>query len=130
MIGIAETVNDYLKSQLPDLPEIYTDIFPFAEGESLLSRHDPSTAVEKRFLDGSRFGAVNLSYTARAKDPKVCRDRLNSILNTLDIKELIQASEGMAFECEALTLPQFVTVDDKEQTIYTCAVRVEYTQEV
>lgn len=130
MIGIAQLVNTWLKNELGDtIPDIYNDIFPDTDGDSIACRHDPSQAAEKRFNDGSRAGTVNLSYHARSDDAKKCREFLSAILNRLDTETIIDVSDDAYVECEALTLPQFVTVDDKNNTYYTASVRVEYTQE-
>ena len=130
MIGIAQLVNEWVKKQLPaNFPTIYNDVFTDADGDSIVCRHDPSQAAEKRFNDGSRAGTVNLSYHARSDDAKRCRMFLSEILNRLDTETIIDVSDDVYVECEALTLPQFVTVDDKNNTYYTASVRVEYTQE-
>lgn len=130
MLGIAQLVNTWLKNNPGNtLPDIYNDIFPDTDTDCIVCRHDPSQAVEKRFNDGSRAGTVNLSYHARSDDAKKCRMFLSEIINRLDTQTIIDVSDDTYVECEALTLPQFVTVDDKNNTYYTASVSVEYTQE-
>ena len=130
MIGIAQLVNTWLKNELGGtIPDIYNDIFPDTDGDCVVCRHDPSQAAERRFNDGSRAGTVNFSYHARSEDAKKCRKFLSAIIDTLDTQTIIDVADDAYVECEALTLPQFVTVDDKNNTYYTASVSVEYTQE-
>lgn len=130
MQNIAKLVNEYLLA-LPKFPVtvIYNDLFPEAQKDSLLCRHDPSTAAEKRYADGSRRGIQNFSYIARCKDAKNCRSWLQTVIDSLDQKEIV-VSEAVTIECEAVTLPQFISSsEDQKQTIYTASVKVEFYED-
>lgn len=129
MQNTAYEVNTWLSSQLPDLPAVYNDVFPTPEGDAIVCRHDPSQAVERRFCDRSRYVKEQFSYHARSKNAANCRKYLDDIIEKLDTQELIRVSDSVSVQCEAVTLPQFVQTDDKNNTVYTAVIQVEYTEQ-
>lgn len=129
MLNSSQLLNDYLAEQIEDLPTVYNDLFPEANGDSVICRYDPSQAVEKRFCDGSRNVKQQFSYYARSTDATKARKYLDEIINVLDTKDLIRVSDNFLVQCEAITLPQFISVDDNNNTIYTATVEIEYVED-
>lgn len=128
MIHITKVLNDYiLQNILNDsgIEEIFNDVFPIPEGECLISRHDPSNAKVKEYIDGSTTGVYQIAYYMRSKNPLVCRTVLNAILNGINGKSISNENSVIDLDCQ--TLPNFISVDDKNQTIYTIEVNASFT---
>lgn len=126
MLNIANTVNTWLKEQIEGLPPVYNDMFPAETGDMIVSRHDPSQSAAREFADGTRLVEAAFSYYARCSNAANARKWLETILNLLDNEQLVRASDGVSFQAEGVSLPQFVEVDDKGQTIYVMAVVISY----
>lgn len=126
MLNIANCVNTWLTSQITGLPTIYNDIFPVETGDLIISRHDPSQSASREFGDGTRMVDAALAYYARCSKAEDARKWLEEILNKLDNQQLIRAADNVSFQAEGVSLPQFVEVDDKGQSIYMMAVIISY----
>ena len=124
MMNIAEILNNHLLESLEDVDVIYNDVFPTDEDECVISRYSPSQATEKRYIDGSAVGNVPLSYFMRSSDAEKCRKVLGEIINLTDGLEMI--SDGIEVRFEAVTLPNFVSIDDKNNAVYTCDIVARY----
>ena len=123
MTNITKAINGYIGDVL-DTGVIYNDEFPTPESEGVISRHDPSTAKSKTYIDGSEEGTLNIAYWARYKNAAKARETLNDIINAID-NEKIETDEETIYT-EAQTLPQFVSTDDKGYTLYTASITAEY----
>jgi len=126
VLNIADCVNTWLAKQDKTLPAIYNDVFPVEAGDLIISRHDPSQSSARDFGDGTRMVEAHFSYYARAANAANARMWLEAILNLLDNAQLVRMSDGVTFQGEGGSLPQFVQVDDKGQTIYVMAVMITY----
>lgn len=126
MLNITETVNNYLKTQISGLPAIYNDLFPVETGDMLMSRHDPSQSAAREFGDGTRYVEAQFSYYARCAKAGDAREWLDKIAKELENEQLVRQADGVSFQSEVITLPQFVETDDKGQTIYVMAVIINY----
>jgi len=122
-------VSDYLKAAdgCP-VKQIYTDVWPDETSPGVICRYDPSSAKDRQYNDGSRRCVQNLAYYARSPGGTWCRDVLQWIIDTIDTEHVVRDSDGAEIDCEAVTLPQFVSMDDKKNTVYTIAVQCEYTE--
>lgn len=131
MQHIAKTINAWLNDNLTDLPKIENDVFSVINAkDAVFCRYEPSSAVEKRYLDGSRSGVQILSYYYRSSSATKARANLEKIINALDTKDFIPIGENTSIYCEAVATPQFVELDEKNSTIYMATVKVEYYQDV
>ncbi len=131
MKNVVVLICDYIQKELPNLPTIYQDVFPDVTGLGVICRYDPSPAVDERFVDGSRHVIASFSFYARVGeglDPAIARNTLVDIIDVLDTQEIIRIDDMVSVQCEAETLPQFVTVDNNGFTTYTCTVVVEYEE--
>ena len=126
MLQITETVNNYLKAQITGLPAIYNDLFPEELGDLIVSRHDPSQSAAREFGDGTRYVQAQFSYYARCAKAGNAREWLDKITKELENEQLVRQTDSVSFQSEVTTLPQFVEVDDKGQTIYMMSVRINY----
>ena len=124
MTALSEVINNYIIEKLELEEAIYNDVFPTSEGDCVISRFEPSQAKTKEFIDGSSTGECNLGYFVRSSNAASSRDILTSIINCVDNLHL--RLDGLSIDVEAVSLPQFVGVDDKNQTIYTATVKAEY----
>lgn len=127
MTDILQTLNNYILDNVltgSGIDTIYLDQFPAPEGDFLISRHDPSTAKTKEFIDGSSTGTLQIAYYMRSADPVICRTVLNEIIKQIDGKTLKTADA--VFQVASQTLPSFVAVDEKENSIYTAEISAEY----
>lgn len=130
MEHIAKTINKWLNETLSDIPKIENDVFSVISGkDAVFCRYEASAAAEKRFLDGSRNGTQVLSYYYRSTNASKARANLEKIINALDTKDFIPIGEKTSIYCEAVATPQFVEIDEKNSTIYTATVNVDYLQE-
>lgn len=127
MTNITKTINNYLLDNITtDFDQIFNDLFPTTDGDCLISRHDPSSARETEYIDGSAVGNVMISYYMRSDSAESCRSVLTSIVDGLDGLNLDDTDDGINLNLTVQTLPQFVSVDDKENVIYTITVSVKY----
>lgn len=128
-MNITEILNNYLLEGVlkDDFDVIWNDLFPSPMGDCLISRYDPSTAREQSFIDGSAVGSVSLSYYMRSTDANYNRSILNKICDTVD-NLAIKDNEGNEIRFEAVTLPSFISEDEKKQVIYSATIRAEYNR--
>jgi len=127
-MNISEILNDYLiDNVLADegIEIIYNDVFPFDDGFCLISRYDPTTAKEKEFIDGSVVGSQQLSYFIRSEDAADCRRILDLITDKVDNLSCSN-NDGIEIRFTCLTHCAFVSIDDKNQTIYTATLKADY----
>ena len=124
MTNIAKTINDYLKSNLGI--KVNNDLFPKADAEGVIAIHDPSERKVLEFIDGTSEYQLNISYKARYKNAAEARSKLDSILNLLEGQKLLDSTDNLVLKLKTVSNVQFLGIDDKNYTIYTCSVSVEY----
>ena len=56
---------------------------------------------------------------------KECREVLTKVVDILDDAEITD-TDGLVVTVTSVTSPQFTGTDDKERSIYTCSVNVDY----
>ena len=126
MLQIAKLINTYLKEQITGLPTIYNDIFPEPTGDLIVSRHDPSQSAYRSFADGTRYVEANFAYYARCAKAQDAREWLEKITTQLENEQLVRQADGISFQSAVTTLPQFVEVVEKGQTIYMMSVVISF----
>jgi hypothetical protein len=116
-------------------PEILTpaaiveDFFSGDSEDEVMSRHDPSPVITRRYLTGSFWAQFNFSYYARSKNPEAAKKTLAAIVDALNIdvfSDLFGIAEG---RMNAVTRPQPIGEDEAGQTTYTSALALVYFQE-
>lgn len=127
-LNVAEIINEWVEKELALPFTIYNDAMPASQGEAACLRHDPAPAAEKRFLDGSRLLKWNLTYYIRSGDRASARNYAFDITDRLDGKEITDSETGVKIMIEAQTLPQFISIDDKNNTIYSAAIVATYLE--
>ena len=70
----------------------------------------------------------NLTYYIRNKDRSKAREYASLITAALDGAEIPDETSGVVIETEAATLPQFITTDEKNNTIYSAAIVCTYLE--
>lgn len=128
MVNVAKSINAFLAEKIA-LENIVNDEFFDDSSEGVISRHEPSTAKEKSFVDGSSEGVVNISYYARYKNAETARKTLTDILNAVDNVEIEDTQDRITITTEAETLPQFISTDEKGFSLYCANIRAEYIRE-
>lgn len=129
MVNLTRLLNEYLlENDVVEYETIFNDVFPDDQGDALISRYDPSRANEKEFIDGSAVGNVSLAYMCRSDDAEKCRRDLNAIINAVDGLSCTDSTNGTVYNFKAVTLPSFVTVDEKNQSVYSCDISVDYNR--
>ncbi|MCQ2598320.1 MAG: hypothetical protein MJ181_10800 [Treponema sp.] len=128
-MNITEILNNYLlEHSLKDKVEfIFNDLFPFDDGDCLISRIEPSSAQETSFIDGSCVGSVTLAYYMRSQNAEVCRNILNAICDEVDNLALTDGNETEV-RFESQTLPSFVSEDEKGLVIYSSVIVAKYNR--
>lgn len=110
-----------------DLPfTIYADLIPNEDDDGACLRHDPAPAADRRFSDGSRLIAWNLTFYIRCKNAASARTYAKNITDKLDGETI--TADGLKIECEASTLPQFIDTDAKQFTTYSAAIKCTYLE--
>jgi len=125
MTNILKTINSYIKANINGLT-IYNDLFPNDTTEGLISIHDPATRKVAEYIDGSTECQINVSYTARYANAATARSKLDAILNLLDRRKLTDTTDGLELKLNTVANVQFIGTDDKNNSIYTCSLNVEY----
>lgn len=127
-MNIISELNKYLNEKLTPYAPIIQDVFT-PDTEGIVCRHDPSTAKETKYLDGTSVGLQNASYYARSKDQKKAREQLDAFIAALDLCD-IEISNGIFVKCEVVTAVSFVSKLENGAAVYTCAFRVEYERSI
>ena len=126
-MNIISDVNAYLKTKItPYAQVIFIDAFPALSSEEIMTRHDPSQAVETRYMDGSRAGVFNFSYYAKSLDSLKAYQQLNAIMDALDLKYPQQITDVLNVKIEPINTPLFVSMTDGREFIYTLSLKLEY----
>lgn len=128
VFNVANTVNDWIEKKL-NLPfTIYNDVIPDTSDNAACLRYDPAPAAERRYTDGTRLLKWNLTYYIRNKDRTAARSYADKITATLDGVEITDETSGVTIQIEAQTLPQFISVDEKNNTLYAAAIVCTYLE--
>ena len=128
ILNVANIINKWVETELSLPFAIYNDVIPDSDGDAACLRHDPSPAAERRYTDGTRLIKWNLTYYIRCKNRTNARNYAYNITEKLDGTEITDQASGIKIDCEAKTLPQFISLDDKQNTIYGAAVTVTYLE--
>lgn len=128
VLNVASIVNDWVEKRL-NLPfTIYNDVMPDTSDNAACLRYDPAPAAERRYTDGTRLLKWNLTYYVRNKNRGNARDYADRITAMLDGVEIYDETSGVNIQTEAATLPQFISVDEKNNTIYSAAIVCTYLE--
>ena len=128
VLNVSDIVNDWIEKKL-NLPfTIYNDVIPDAKENAACLRYDPAPAAERRYTDGTRLLKWNLTYYIRNKDRKKARDYADRITATLDGVEIYDNASGVNIQIEAQTLPQFINIDEKNNTVYSASIVCTYLE--
>lgn len=127
-LNVANIVNEWVEDVL-DLPfTISNDVIPDTSDNAACLRYDPAPAAERRYTDGTRLLKWNLTYYIRNKDRSKARDYAGQITAALDGAEIPDEASGVLIETEAATLPQFISTDEKNNTLYSAAIVCTYLE--
>ena len=125
---IAEAVSAWAEKELALPFTVYCDLIPDEDSDGACVRHDPTPAAEKRFTDGTRLVAWNLTFYTRCRDAAKAREYGKRIVDKLD-GATIKSTENTRIDCEAVTLPQFIDTDAKGFTTYAQSVKCTFLEE-
>ena len=128
VLNVANIVDAWVEEKL-DLPfRIENDVIPDAKSNAACLRYDPAPAAERRYTDGTRLLKWNLTYYIRNSNRSKAREYASLITAALDGAEIPDEASGVVIETEAATLPQFITTDEKNNTIYSAAIVCTYLE--
>lgn len=125
VLNVANIINNWVENALNLRFQIQNDVMA-ETGDGVCLRYDPAPAAERRFNDGSRLLKWNLTYYVRNKNRTTARELADRLTATLDGAEI--TASGIKIDCEAQTLPQFISVDEKNNTIYSAAISCTYLE--
>lgn len=126
-LNVANIINEWIENKL-NLPfRIDNDVIQTATGDAACLRHDPAPAAERRYIDGSRLVKWNLSYYIRSNDRAKARKYAYEITDALD-GITIPTTDGVNIDTEAATLPQFISIDEKNNTLYSASIVCTYIE--
>ena len=118
VLNVANIVNDWIEKKL-NLPfTIYNDVIPDTSDNAACLRYDPAPAAERRYTDGTRLLKWNLTYYVRNKNRTKAREYADKITARLDGVEITDGTSGVNIQIEAATLPQFISIDEKNTTLH------------
>ena len=124
---VSNIINTWVEAQL-ELPQIYNDVIPDTAKNAICLRYEPAPAAERRYTDGTRLLKWNLTYYVRNAKQDDARALADKITAALDGAHIYDATSGIKIETEAATLPQFISVDEKNNTIYSAAIVATYLE--
>ena len=127
VLNVANIINAWAESALHLRQHIQNDVMA-ETGDAVCLRYDPAPAAEKRYIDGSRLLKWNLTYYVRNKNRTHARNLADDLTAILDGAEISDQASGVTITCEAQTLPQFISVDEKNNTIYSAAISCTYLE--
>ena len=125
VLNVANIINNWVENALNLRFQIQNDVMA-ETGDGVCLRYDPAPAAERRYNDGTRLLKWNLTYYVRNKNRTTARELADRLTATLDGAEI--TASGIKIDCEAQTLPQFISVDDKNNTIYSAAISCTYLE--
>ena len=127
---ITTEINDYVLAKAPHLaPVIYEDGFPGNDPDELMSRVEPGTAKESRYLSGTRVGSFTLAYYGKGRDIQAVRGVLDAIVGILDWGAYVTFGAAKRVKIEPVTETTFVSRTDRGESVYSATFRVEYYRE-
>ena len=124
---VSNIINTWVEAQL-ELPQIYNDVIPDTAKNAICLRYEPAPAAERRYTDGTRLLKWNLTYYVRNTKQADARALADKITAALDGAHIYDATSEITIETEAATLPQFISVDEKNNTIYSAAIVATYLE--
>lgn len=127
-LNVSNIINAWVEAQLELTATIYNDVIPDNAPDAICLRYDPAPAAERRYQDGSRLLRWNLAYYVRNKKRDKARSLADEITATLDGAEITDATSGLTIQVEAQTLPQFIAVDEKNNTVYSASIVATYLE--
>lgn len=127
-LNVADIINAWVEQELELGAIIYNDVIPDTTDNAACLRYDPAPAAEERYIDGSRLLSWNLAYYIRNKNRSTARQLAGDITAALDGLQLTDGTSGITVSIEAQTLPQFITVDEKNNTVYSAAIVATYLE--
>ena len=127
-LNVASIVSAWVEDALDLTFKIYNDMIPDTTANAACLRYDPAPAAERRFQDGTRLLKWNLTFYIRNKDRSKAREYADLITKTLDGAIVHDNGSNVDINCEAATLPQFINVDEKNNTVYSAAIVCTYLE--
>lgn len=124
---VSNIINAWIEQQL-ELAQIYNDVIPDTAKNAICLRYEPAPAAERRYQDGTRLLKWNLTYYVRNAKQADARALADKITATLDGAHIYDETSGITIDTEAATLPQFINVDEKNNTIYSAAIVATYLE--
>lgn len=123
-LNVANYISDYVERKLSLPFRIDNDVIGTANGDAACIRHDPAPAAEQRYIDGTRSIKWNLTFYVRSSNRTKARSYAYEITDALDGVTI--DADGVEISTEAATLPQFISIDDKNNTLYSAAICCTY----
>lgn len=127
-LNVSNIINAWVENELHLTATIYNDVIPDKADDAICLRYDPAPAAERRYQDGTRLLKWNLAYYVRNKSRTTARSLADEITAKLDGAEITDATSGLTIQVEAQTLPQFIAVDEKNNTIYSASIVATYLE--
>ncbi len=127
-LNVSNIINAWVEQQLGLTATIYNDVIPDNANDAICLRYDPAPAAERRYQDGTRLLKWNLAYYVRNKSRTTARSLADEITAKLDGAEITDATTGLTIQVEAQTLPQFIAVDEKNNTVYSASIVATYLE--
>lgn len=127
-LNVANIINAWVENALSLSFTIYNDVIPDTTPDAACLRYDPAPAAEERYIDGSRLLKWNLAYYVRNKSRDKARQLADELTATLDGVQIEDAASGITVYVEAQSLPQFITVDEKNNSVYSAAIEATYLE--
>ena len=116
--------NDVLRTYIDSLGLFTTCGVDFlGQGNSLALRHDPGSATEQRFFDGTREGSFNFSMLVKNESLETCLQTMNALTEALDLRDFVIENEFVT--CYPVSQPVPIEETD-DGFVYTCSFRLEY----
>lgn len=126
-LNAANIINTWVENRLNLRFRIQNDVMA-ETGDAVCLRYDPAPAAERRYNDGSRLLKWNLTYYVRNKNRATARSLADDLTAALDGAEITDRASGIKIDCEAQTLPQFISTDEKNNTVYSAAITCTYLE--
>lgn len=125
MQNITKTISSFLKTKISNL-KTYNDLFPTEDAEGVVLIHDPSARKLNEFIDGSSEFQLNIGFKARFKDASKCRNVLDAVLNNLENQKLLDSTDSLKLQVRTVSNVSFLGIDEKNYSIYSASITVEY----
>lgn len=128
MLNILNDVANYIEAQKPDVLPIFFNAF-VGENDAIVIRQGASPYADQRYLDGQRYGTINMLVYSRSMDMQTAESQLQDVCELLDLKVHIEISEGVYVSMVVVQAPLYISQSENGMHVFSATVKLDFIGE-